>query len=191
MPQVPGSGASNPGNRRTERATFTPGDCPSRSGTAANTDTDGRIGSGPTQERHQIMNDGEHLKVFLNPLAFFAEPEVNARRMTDTSQKELFGSTFERLGQERRVSVLHAFDLIGQELKSSFDRIRKTRRQYLHFWSKEYGCLSADAVECYRDALRIVAFVPGQTVRDGKLLLDPKLTRYLRALGVFVEPDAT
>ena len=111
--------------------------------------------------------------------------------MTETAQRELFGNSFEKFGQERRVSILHGYALIDDALKTSFDRIRTTRRQYLHLWSKDYDNLSIDAVACYRNALSIVAFVLGQTIRDGKLVLDPKLTKYLRAQGVFVasEPE--
>ena len=119
-----------------------------------------------------------------------AGPGINGARMTETSQKELFGSSFEKLGQERRISILHAYNLIYGDLKNPFDRVRLKRRQYLHLWSKEYDKLSNDAVDCYRDMLRIVAFVLGQNIRDGKLLLDPKLTKYLRAQGVFVASDA-
>ena len=118
-----------------------------------------------------------------------AEPEINGARMSEMAQRELFGSSFEKLGQERRVSILHGYGLIDEALKTSFDRIRTTRRQYLHLWSKDYDKLSFDAVACYRDALAIIAFVLGQTIQDGKLVLDPKLTRYLRAQGVFVESD--
>ena len=120
-----------------------------------------------------------------------AEPEINGARMTEAAQRELFGRSFEKLGQERRVSILHAYGLIDDALKTSFDRIRTTRRQYLHLWSKDYGRLSVDAVACYRDALKIVAFVLGQTIRNGKLVLAPKLTKYLRARGVLVasEPE--
>ena len=70
-----------------------------------------------------------------------AEPEINEARMTETAQRELFGSSFEKLGQERRVSILHAYGVIDDALKTSFDRIRTTRRQYLHLWSKNYDNL--------------------------------------------------
>ena len=118
-----------------------------------------------------------------------ADPQINGASMTETAQRELFGSSFEKLGQERRVSVLHTYGLIDDALKTSFDRIRRTRRQYLHLWSKDYDKLSVDAVACYRDALTIVESVLGQTIRDGKLVLDPKLTKYLRAQGVFAASE--
>ena len=79
--------------------------------------------------------------------------------------------------------------MIDDALKTSFDRIRATRRQCLHIWYKDYDKLSVDAVACYRDALNIVAFVLGQTIQDGKLVLDLKLTKYLRAQGVFTASE--
>ncbi len=118
-----------------------------------------------------------------------AQPNLNGQGMTERSQKDLFGTSFEKLGQQRRVSILHACNVIDDELKESFDRIRTTRRQYLHLWSKDYGNLSTDAVRCYRDALNVVTFVLGQTIRDGKLVLNAKLTQYLRAQGVLVTSD--
>ena len=41
-----------------------------------------------------------------------------------------------------------------------------------------------DAVSCYRDVLKITAFVLGQEIVDGKLLLNAKLSKYLRRKGV-------
>ena len=61
--------------------------------------------------------------------------------------------------------------------------------KYLHLWSKDYDKLSVDAVTCFRAAFTIVAFVLGQTIRDGKLVLDPKFTKYLRDHGVFVPSE--
>ena len=118
-----------------------------------------------------------------------AQPNLNGQGITERLQRDLFGGSFEKLGQQRRVTILHACDVINDELKDSFDRIRTTRRQYLHLWSKDYGNLSTDAVRCYRDALKVVAFVLGQTIRNGKLVLNAKLTRYLRAQGVLVASD--
>ncbi|MDE0692628.1 MAG: hypothetical protein OXI55_10355 [Gammaproteobacteria bacterium] len=115
-----------------------------------------------------------------------AEPKLNGEGMTDRSQKDLFGRSFEKLGQERRVSILYAYGMIDDDLKRSFDRIRTIRREYLHQWSKDIGKLSTDAVDCYEHAVKIVDFVLGQTIRDGKVVLEPKLTRYLRAQGVLV-----
>ena len=54
----------------------------------------------------------------------------------EPAQKALFGSSFERLGQERRVQVLRIFGLIDEQTKTAFDRLREIRRRYLHFFPK-------------------------------------------------------
>ena len=80
-------------------------------------------------------------------------------------------------GKDSKVSCDLVFALLRQideELKDSFHRIRTTRHQFPHLWSKDYDNLSTDAVRCYGDALKIVAFVLRQTIRDGKLVLDAK-----------------
>lgn len=119
-----------------------------------------------------------------------AKPKLNGQAMTEASQRQLFGSSFEKLRQQRRVSILRAYGVIDDAMKASFHRIRTARNQYLHQWSKDAGSLSTDALHCYEDAARIVNFVLGQTVRNGKVLLDPKLVRYLREQGVLVPSPA-
>lgn len=114
-----------------------------------------------------------------------ADPEINGSTMCDDEQKKLFGSTFERLGQHRRVEILQAYGLIDGELKASFDRIRETRRKYLHVWSSDHSKLPDDAVECFRRTLAIVVSRLTGSIRDGALVLDPKLIGYLRRNGVF------
>ena len=52
-------------------------------------------------------------------------------------EESVFGRTFEKLGQERRIKILLAYQQISKQSKDSFDEIRETRRRYLHFWSKD------------------------------------------------------
>lgn len=118
-----------------------------------------------------------------------AEPEINGSTMGSNEQERLFGSTFEKLNQHRRVSILYAYGLIDDALKTSFDRIRTTRRQYLHLWSKGHDGLPGDAVTCYHDAQTILNSVLAGPVRDGHVVLNSRLIRYLRAKGVCVAGD--
>jgi len=109
---------------------------------------------------------------------------VNGQPIDVATQKELFGSSFERLGQDRRVAILHAYNLITDEVKSHFDAVRNARRGYLHFYSKEHERLPAEAVEVYRAATELVTSIIGNTFRDGKVVLAPALVAYLESRGM-------
>ena len=82
------------------------------------------------------------------------------------------------------MDVLHACGLIDDALKTSFDRIRTRRNRYLHVWSSDHGRLPGDAVECFRLTLAIVVSKLAGSIRDGALVLDPRLLQYLRIQGV-------
>jgi hypothetical protein len=108
-----------------------------------------------------------------------ADSQINGRSMTKDDEKLLFGSEFERLGQERRVSVLSAYGIIGDKTKSDFDKIRQIRRQYLHLWSHDHDRLPTDGVQSFHAAVSLVVIAIGQDVQDGMLVLNPQLVRYL------------
>lgn len=57
-----------------------------------------------------------------------SKPEINKHDLTKEDERRLFGSEFERLGQERRVSVLSAYGIIGDEARQDFETIRLVRR---------------------------------------------------------------
>lgn len=110
--------------------------------------------------------------------------------MTDAAQKALFGSTFEKLGQDRRVAVLHGFGLVNDATKSQFDQIRTIRKRYLHLWSHGHDSLAADAVKCYQAALGVVVTVIGQDIKDDRIVVNPNLVKYLRERGL-IQQDGT
>jgi len=114
-----------------------------------------------------------------------ASPEINDHPMTKDNEKKLFGSDFEKLGQERRVSVLSGYDLINHKTLQHFETIRLTRKRYLHLWSQDHDRLANDAVTCYHAAVSLVVEAIGQDIRDGKLALNPKLLVYLERKGQY------
>lgn len=105
--------------------------------------------------------------------------QINGRSMTKEDEKLLFGSEFERLGQERRVSVLSAYGVIDGVAKSNFDKIRNVRRRCLHFWSSDNERLPSDGIDCFHAAVSLVVIVIGQDIRDGRFVLNSQLMRYL------------
>lgn len=109
---------------------------------------------------------------------------INNKLIDESTEGKLFGRSFEKLGQERRVAVLHGFNLIDDEMKSLFDIVRQKRNKYLHFYSQDHAQLAPDAVEVFNTAVTIVVKVIGQDLQDGRLILNPKLLKYLEDKGI-------
>jgi hypothetical protein len=117
-----------------------------------------------------------------------AELRVNGSILDEQRQRVLFGSSFERLGQERRVDVLHGYGLIDEKLKAAFDSIRTRRRRYLHLWSQDHAALERDAIESFKAAVLVVVSALGFNVQNGKLIFRPQVFDYLKKHGVDPEP---
>jgi hypothetical protein len=96
----------------------------------------------------------------------------------------MFGSTFEKLGQERRVDVLRTLNLVDDAAKTAFDSVRNIRRKYLHFLSQTHAQVAPDARRAYEDALKVVAVVLGQSFVKGAVSLRPDLMAYLTEKGI-------
>ena len=118
-----------------------------------------------------------------------ADFTINGQPMTISNQKSLFGSPFEKLSQYRRVEILRAYEIINDESKDAFDLIRTRRRKYLHLWSQDHDTLPKDAVSIYNAAVSIVVNVIGQDIKDGKILLNPALVKYLERSGKYLSED--
>jgi len=128
---------------------------------------------------------GEMAAILIFDLAHLT---VNGEPLDDSRQVAIFGSKFEKLGQERRVNVLWAHRLIDDSLQGAFDRIRTIRRSYLHLWSADHAKLEADAVECFKAAVLVVVSALGLSVDNGKLIFRPQVLEYLKKHGVEPEP---
>ncbi len=109
--------------------------------------------------------------------------KLNDKSMSEKGQKAIFGNKFEKLGQERRINILYAYDVIDDKIKQYFDTIRGIRNRYLHLWSEDHDRLSSDAITCYESALFVVVSVIGQKFSDGKIILNPSIMKYLEKHG--------
>jgi len=114
---------------------------------------------------------------------------LNNKPMTEQDQSSVFGRKFEKLGQQRRVQILHAYGVINDKLKKAFDLIRSTRNKYLHLWSQDHEQLPADAIATFNAAIEIAVAAIGQNIQDGKLILNPSLVKYLSRKGVYKDKD--
>jgi hypothetical protein len=116
------------------------------------------------------------------------EANLNGQPMTSEDEAALFGSSFEKLGQERRVRVLQAYGVISPNVVEMFDTIRLTRRKYLHLWSQDHDRLPDDAVACFHAAIGLVVTAIGQDIKDGAVVLNPRLVKYLKRQGMYEPP---
>lgn len=109
--------------------------------------------------------------------------------MTKAEQEDFFGSSFEKLGQERRVRILHTLNLIDDDARHAFDSLRQIRRSYLHFLSKTHAQAPSDALLAYEAALKLVSVVLGiASGPEGTVAVRPDLMAYLTEKGL-VTPD--
>jgi hypothetical protein len=109
-----------------------------------------------------------------------SDVRVNGAPMDKAMQASVFGSAFEKLGQERRVAVLRAYKLIDARHVTAFDSLRLVRRRYLHLWSQNHDSLPQDAIKAFLAAMQLVVAVIGHGVATGgRLQLTPTIARYL------------
>ena len=101
-------------------------------------------------------------------------------QLNEAAQRALFGNTFERLRQERRVEVLRALNLIDEKTKNMFDGLRAIRNRYLHVFSHEHTNISGDSRRAYADGFGLVFLVLGHcSFQNGALVLREDLMAYL------------
>lgn len=109
-----------------------------------------------------------------------AELRHNDAPLDESQQRSLFGRPFEELGQERRLDVLRAYELITEEDRQAFRMVKRLRNKYLHAFSHEPTDPERDALDAYYHAYRLVFQVLGST--------DPERPeRVSRALCSFLE----
>jgi hypothetical protein len=116
------------------------------------------------------------------------EASLNGRPMATEDEAALFGSSFEKLGQDRRVRVLTSYGVVSKQVVEMFETIRLTRRKYLHLWSQDHDRLPEDAVACFHAGIGLVVAAIGQDVKDGALVLNPRLVKYLEREGMYEPP---
>lgn len=81
--------------------------------------------------------------------------------------------------------MLSAHGLVDAAARGRFDTIRETRRGYLHLWSQDHDSLPGDAIKSYHAAVALVAMTIGQEFREGKIVINQPLVKYLERQGVY------
>ncbi len=103
---------------------------------------------------------------------------------------------FERQGQKNRVRFLSGKKImverndiqdkkvIDDGLKTHLDKIRNLRKKYLHYFSQNDDSLPKDSRRIYKETVAAVVAVVGQEIKDGRLVVKPGFSDYLRRKGV-------
>lgn len=95
----------------------------------------------------------------------------------------LFGKSFEKLGQERRLEILKTFGHILETQFNCFRDILGSRRPYLHFWNTGLRDERADALKVFKISLQLFKEVTGVGLADaGTVKVNPLLLKLFKDL---------
>jgi hypothetical protein len=118
------------------------------------------------------------------------QPRVDSRPLDSELQKLLWGREFDKLGQAERVRVLRAIDDMDEETVQAFGKLRSLRRKYLHFMVDSKNDIDADARQSLQYANTLVQKTLNITFADGKVILPPKLAKYVENIIKCSGPSA-
>lgn len=119
-----------------------------------------------------------------------AEVKLNNRLLDEKGQVALFGSSFEKLAQERRVKILRAYGIINDTTAKRFDEVRLIRRSYLHLWSRPHSSAAEDAIAIHVATATLVSDCVIAGYDNGRLVINAAIIRYLSKQGYLRTPNA-
>lgn len=94
-------------------------------------------------------------------------------------QQTLSDSGFEKLTQKKRIEKLHELGLIDNELETYFDNIRRIRRKYLHFLTKDVKDMDKDAIMSFKFTSLIIEKGLGLEYGRNKIMIYSHILDYL------------
>jgi len=107
------------------------------------------------------------------------DKKVNNHDLDKVLQRELFGSEFEKLGQDRRIEILKVYGIISKETYELYKEIKNIRRKYIHFWSSKLEGIEKDSIKCFVNTVKIVIDGLGLSIENGQVKLRDELLRML------------
>lgn len=111
-------------------------------------------------------------------------------RLESEDREILSEGTYETLRQQERIKGLLRMRVIPQNLAENLDKVRKIRREYLHFLKKDYSAIEDDACQAYEATCLTVKTLVGIPLDDkGKFRIPSHLERYMRSKEV-IEPSS-
>lgn len=121
-----------------------------------------------------------HLGEMLALLLWEITPvSLNGKLVDAQMEKSIWGSEFEKMGQEKRIDLLKVFGAISNEEEQLLDFLRATRRKYFHFWNASTEHIKDDALECFLNVAALVQKVLKIEYENDVVKLNPLLEAYL------------
>lgn len=121
-----------------------------------------------------------HLGEMLALLLWQITPiSLNGKTVGAKMEKAIWGSEFEKMGQEKRIDLLKVLSAISGDEEQLLDFLRSTRRKYFHFWDTTTERIKDDALECFLKLASLVQMVLRIEYDNGTVKLNPLLEAYL------------
>lgn len=92
------------------------------------------------------------------------------------------GDGFDRLGQERRVTVLKKIDSLDEATVQAFGELRSLRRRYLHFMIEQNPNADRDARNALTWANILVAKTLDVKFNEGRIVLPDSVRRFIHEM---------
>lgn len=100
-------------------------------------------------------------------------------------KETLLKGEYEKWGQKKRVKHLKRIGAITERFAAEADAVRKIRREYIHFLTKDFANLEADAYEAYKATFNIVKPLVALPIGEkGKIAIPRQLRAYLDSKGI-------
>ncbi len=122
----------------------------------------------------------EMMALFLFEISVLEGTEVKNRSGSVVTSK-----SFEGERQVDRLKILSANKLIAVDLRTDFDIVRTTRREYQHLWSQDHTSLQSDSLAVFISTVAVVVGSLGLSIQSGKLMIKPGVLKYLQKEGLY------
>lgn len=105
---------------------------------------------------------------------------IKDKRITEEDERGLFGMSFEKLGQDRKLKILKTFGHINDPQYKIFETLRESRRPYLHWWTVDLDNERSDALDVLKKAFNLFKEISGIGLADaGTIKLNPLLIKFM------------
>jgi len=98
--------------------------------------------------------------------------------LTEDNQKRLFGGTFEKQFQKRRINILYELGIIDSSTKSFFDIVNDLRNDYLHI-KKDLTNVDNDAEKIWEYTTKMLEYTLQMKIENKKIWLNKHIAEYL------------